>query len=301
MPPRNGGTPCPETQQIVPCNTQYCPVPCVVGPWSNWGSCSKSCGGGNQTRTRSIITPASGGGTPCPETQQIVPCNTQYCPVPCVVGPWSDWESCSKTCGGGNRTRTRPIVTPPSGGGTPCPETKQTEQCNTQYCPVDCVVGYWSDWTTCSKSCDGGNRTRTRPIITPPRDGGAPCPETKQTEKCNTQDCPVDCAVGHWSDWTVCSKPCGGGSRTRTRSIVTPPRDGGAPCPETKQTEQCNTQYCVDCGMSEWQTWGTCTKSCGGGVQSRTRRIVTPPSAGGAPCPKTADSVPCNTQSCPYN
>jgi len=173
----------------VPCNTQPCEVPCVVGEWANWGSCSKTCGGGNQTRTRPILTPPSSGGQPCPETVQIVPCNTQCCEVPCVVGEWSNWGSCSKSCGGGNQTRTRPILTQPSSGGAPCPETSQIVPCNTQYCGVDCGVGEWQTWGSCSKLCGGGVQRRTRQIITPPSGDGLPCPDTSGSVPCNTQAC----------------------------------------------------------------------------------------------------------------
>lgn len=50
------------------------PVNCVV---SEWGACSADCGGG--TRTRTIITPASNGGDPCPALSEE--CNTDSCIV----------------------------------------------------------------------------------------------------------------------------------------------------------------------------------------------------------------------------
>ncbi|HYD47751.1 MAG TPA: thrombospondin type-1 domain-containing protein [Terriglobales bacterium] len=54
-------------------------VDCVVSGWSGFGSCSASCGGGTQIRTRTILTPASGGGEACPELSESQPCNTDPC------------------------------------------------------------------------------------------------------------------------------------------------------------------------------------------------------------------------------
>jgi len=164
---------------------------------------------------------------------------------------------------------------------------------------VDCAVGAWQPWGDCSKSCGGGTQRRTRPITTQPSGGGHACPATEDTQPCNTQACSVDCAVGAWQPWGDCSKSCGGGTQRRTRPIITQPSGGGHPCPATEDTQPCNTQSCgVDCGVSEWQNWGSCSKSCGGGMQTRTRRIITPPSGGGAPCPTTTDSAGCNTPPC---
>lgn len=57
-------------------------VDCVVTAWTDWGTCSEPCGGGTQTRARTITTPPSGGGLPCPnDLSENQPCNEQACPV----------------------------------------------------------------------------------------------------------------------------------------------------------------------------------------------------------------------------
>ena len=133
-----------------------CPVDCVVSAWSPWGACSLPCGGGTQIRTRTIITPASNGGMPCPVLEETQPCNTQPCPVDCVVSGWSEWSACSVACGGGTRTRTRTIITPASNGGAVCPTLEETEPCNTQSCdPLGaCCVGTSCSITT-EAACTG--------------------------------------------------------------------------------------------------------------------------------------------------
>lgn len=114
--------------------------------------------------------------------------------------------------------------------------------------PVDCEVGAWSAWGACSETCGGGTQTRTRAILTPPANGGAACPALSEAQACNTQPCEgepsVDCVVDVWSAWGACSAPCGGGTQTRTRSVLTPAANGGAACPTLGETQACNTQDC---------------------------------------------------------
>jgi hypothetical protein len=64
-----------------------CPVDCVVSEWSAWSECVE----GTQTRTRTILTPASNGGTPCPVLEE-----TQPCDMPCV--PVTDVSAVSTSC-----------------------------------------------------------------------------------------------------------------------------------------------------------------------------------------------------------
>ena len=55
--------------------------------------------------------------------------------------------------------------------------------------PRDCIVGDWGAWDKCSQPCGGGQETRRRKVLYPPRFGGAPCPTLENKRLCNTQAC----------------------------------------------------------------------------------------------------------------
>jgi hypothetical protein len=167
------------------------PKPCE-GSWSQYGACSASCDGGTQTRTWTTTKNPKHGGTACPSpTTQSRACNTQSCPVDCEGG-WSDYGACDVTCGGGTQTRTWTTTTPSAHGGAACPSpTTQSQECNTDPCPVDCV-GTWSDYKPCNVPCGGGTQTRSWTTITPPAHGGTACPSpTMELRECNTEACPT--------------------------------------------------------------------------------------------------------------
>lgn len=54
----------------------------------------------------------------------------------------------------------------------------------------------------------------------------------------------------------------------------------------------------VGCKVSEWSQWTSCSLPCGGGSQSRWRKIVQQPVGGGAACPVLDDTRRCNSQAC---
>src|SRR4051794_18498647 len=60
--PSNGGLACPASVDLRACNVQPCPVDCILSAFSPFSACSVSCGGGVQTRSRSIIQAPAGGG-----------------------------------------------------------------------------------------------------------------------------------------------------------------------------------------------------------------------------------------------
>lgn len=55
----------------------------------------------------------------------------------------------------------------------------------------------------------------------------------------------VDGTWNQWTEWSLCSTTCGGGVRERFRSC-TRPDHGGQTCPgDSKETDQCNTEFCI--------------------------------------------------------
>ena len=50
--------------------------------------------------------------------------------------------------------------------------------------------------------------------------------------------------MSNWTAWSACSKPCGGGTRTRTRTVTQQPANGGKPCPALTQSTPCNKAPC---------------------------------------------------------
>ena len=221
-------------------------VDCAVGEFGNFSVCSNTCGGGTQTRSRPVITPKSGNGKECPPLSESRPCNTQVCPLDCKVSPYSDFNDCSLTCGGGTKTRTRDIIQNPTGTGLACPVLSETEPCNTQPCVEgDCKVSPYSDFSSCSLNCGGGTKTRIRTVLVPQSGTGRACPVLSETQPCNTQPCVAgDCKVSAYSAFSRCTEGCGGGTRTRTRTVEVPQSGTGQPCPELSETEACNTQPC---------------------------------------------------------
>ena len=72
------------------------------------------------------------------------------------------------------------------------------------------------------------------------------CPQKPVVKLAPPPPTPVDGKVGAWSDWSACSAPCGGGTQSRTRPVVTQPVDGGAPLPALSESRSCNTQACME-------------------------------------------------------
>ncbi|KAL3870740.1 hypothetical protein ACJMK2_038784 [Sinanodonta woodiana] len=151
----------------------YLPIGNSASDQYSWhttpGTCSKTCGGGQQVPEISCIddnnNPAEDFRCSISEKPSEVPqpCNTLACPPRWRTG---EWDACSMTCGGGQRHRSVECVQEENNiekvlsafrcNGTPKPA--EISQCNTQQCSGVWKVGPWG---SCSKTCGRGVKTRT--------------------------------------------------------------------------------------------------------------------------------------------
>ncbi|XP_059502172.1 adhesion G protein-coupled receptor B1 isoform X8 [Stegostoma tigrinum] len=304
--------------------------------WSSWGDCTKSCGGGLQTRSRTCHSQLEEGfvcegiseeGRLCNKQ----PCNTHghyssrsqslrsidYRKHQDVDGfhrygyslsqtgdpaaeEWSPWTVCSSTCGQGTQTRMRSCVSSPYGTSCSGPLREMRLCNNSAVCPVHGVWEEWSPWSLCSSTCGRGHRDRTRSCIQP-QFGGNPCegPE-KQTKFCNIALCPVDGNWNDWSSWSQCSVTCSNGTQQRTREC-NGPSFGGAECQGYwSENRPCFPRQCpVNGKWQKWSMWEPCTKSCDGGTQLRVR-VCSGPFFGGLQCDGPQEEYRlCNDKKCP--
>merc|ERR1719353_305040 len=161
----------------------------------------------------------------------------------CEVGEWQPGE-CSVECAGGERTLTREVVTPASNGGAECPIMIEKEPCNMQPCPIDCVVGVWSEYGLCSKDCGGGIQSRVRRALTEDEHGGEPCGDLSETIECNMDACDMPCELEpEWSEWSECSKECDTGVTFQSKGVMKPGGPEGY-CPEWYDEERMQGAYC---------------------------------------------------------
>lgn len=164
----------------------------------------------------------------------------------CEVSEWV-LGPCSVPCGGGEQLKTRTIITPPT-KGSKCPPLVMRESCNMQECPVNCLMSDWEEWGKCSADCGGGIREHSRTVETEALHGGEPCDVSHISQSCNTFSCDADCQLSMWSDWSSCSKACGGGFQIRRKSVLGKARGEGQ-CPpkglKMKEFKRCNIKQCA--------------------------------------------------------
>ena len=57
--------------------------------------------------------------------------------------------------------------------------------------------------------------------------------------------------------------------------------------------------YQVDCKLSDWESWNSCSKTCGMGSRLRNRKILVSAKNEGRQCGSTVDIMDCNQDPCP--
>merc|ERR1711981_20619 len=275
-------------------------------------------------------------------TRKPTPAPTKVVKEPknCKVSPtWSGWTACSATCGNGKQKAYRMLLKPALNGGTCNEQLTRQRDCNNGKCPVDCKMSKWTaenkgkcDKTCISKAGKEGYSYRhySRTVVKEASNGGAKCPANlkegsvqKRKVRCyGIKPCPIDCEMTKYGDWTKCTEQCrrcekwdgntcvkqhAQGKQYRYRAIKHTAFYGGKPCGELREEQACNIQACeVDCTVSSWSPWGSCSKTCAGkkagtrliGAKQERTRYVIRSSAGGTPCPALTQTKLCGLHPC---
>ncbi|CAC5422954.1 Neurotrypsin,Scavenger receptor cysteine-rich type 1 protein M130,Deleted in malignant brain tumors 1 protein,Coadhesin,Thrombospondin-1,Mucin-like protein,Hemicentin-1,Thrombospondin-2,Scavenger receptor cysteine-rich domain-containing group B protein,Soluble scavenger receptor cysteine-rich domain-containing protein SSC5D [Mytilus coruscus] len=253
--PKFGGSSCTgNSEQSRTCTGSSCSVRGNWGSWSAWTGCSSSCDSGYKTKHRVCNNPVpSSSGLYCNgRSFEVRNCNIAKCPVDGSWGHWSLWSECNVTCGGGLQQRTRNCNNPtPFFGGASCTGIdSETFQCSQINCPVDGGWSEWVVWSVCSSSCGSGVKTRTRQCNDPtPSYGGVSCiGRNKDSNSCNTYECPVNGQWGNWQEWDSCITTCGNGFKHRSRKCDSPSSMfGGSECIGFSfDIQNCSQDICPD-------------------------------------------------------
>jgi len=130
--------------------------------------------------------------------------------------------------------------------------------------PTDCKVGDWTAWGKCSRSCDGGIKTRLREVLQEAKHGGVKCPDLEISVVCNTDKCKEPVVFGPWRDTDICTETCGEGKLLEQRSCT--PAHSCASLKTTQTLRPGNTP-CVG-------------QHCQGEIQKRIEAQETKPSPG---------------------
>ena len=292
--PKNGGLACyGDLGQTKACyEFGALPKPCLFTSWQGWSLCSTTCGEGYQTRHRAIARSAESGGAQCNGMiSEVAQCHAGYwkeCGLgreqDCQLEAWSEWSSCSITM---QRERARHFKQHARLGGLPCHSPMhEIQSCHPQ--AVDCVVSEWTVWDECDATCGAAQSRRQRQVTTFPSEFGKACPtDLAQMKACSVPNCDVkDCQVSGWLTWSDCSTSCGQGHQSRQRSVINLREPGGYGCFfSIAESQECHNPMCSqDCAWDDWEPWGECSQSCGGGLKTRIRQIKTLPTDGGKHC-----------------
>ena len=323
--PKNRGRNCSSlgaAEEFQFCFLRRCPIDGGYSEWSSFSNCSKSCGTGIKRRSRKCSNPEpQHGGSNCSHlglSMEIKNCSEKPCPINGGYSTWTEFSLCTVSCGSGTRQRTRNCSNPkPIYGGQNCSHLGpniEIQICSTNLCPIHGGYSDWSNYSDCTKSCGNGSQVRTRNCSNPePKHGGRDClslGSDTEIQYCNTHHCPIDGGYTQWTEFSMCTMSCGNGTRQRTRNCSNPkPMYGGQNCSHLGpniEVKTCNTNLCpIHGGYSEWSQYSECTKSCGNGLQNRTRNCSNPePKHGGRNCfslGSHTEIIKCNTHHCPID
>nr|XP_004668589.2 A disintegrin and metalloproteinase with thrombospondin motifs 20 isoform X2 [Jaculus jaculus] len=253
-------------------------------PYGPWQDCTKMCQGLHRRKVvcirksdRMVVSDQSCDHLPLPLFV------TERCNTDCelrwhIIGK----SECSSHCGQGFRSLDVHCMKYSIHKGQTVPVEDyycgdQIKPPTREPCHGHCVLGRWhySEWSQCSRSCGGGQRTRESYCIDNfgQRLAEGECQELPLVilENCNEFSCP-DWATSEWSE---CLVTCGKGTRQRQvwcelhEDHLTDSYCNTSTKPESLRP--CELQKCAFWHIGPW---GSCTAICGHGYQMRAVKCV---------------------------
>ncbi|XP_061621469.1 thrombospondin type-1 domain-containing protein 4-like isoform X1 [Phyllopteryx taeniolatus] len=196
----------PDTEcnmNLRPVHVENCDRGACAKSWfyTDWSTkCSAECGMGVRTRGILCLTnhmsslPLEGCGSERPPDSQV--CNTGPCDnaMEWFTGPWSQ---CSAECGAGSQQRAVVCLTRSHDVVAVAPQYEcsslerplSRQSCNVKACGAK---WYYTEWSACSKTCEGGFRVREVRCLSEDMQSSTDCEERlkpAEREDCNPEPC----------------------------------------------------------------------------------------------------------------
>jgi len=299
-------------------------VTCETEEWGSWSDCSTACGDG--TRSRKRYYKESDTATCSEDLYQIEDCHEESgCQAPalptperrrrrkynrkgpfsssdpqCAVAEWTDWSPCSVSCGHGYNIRTR-VFTLSFVPNRVCEGVRLTERrdCRPATCPWpdynydDIQPSYGHDAYAADEDNTVAIKLYDEPSVKEPYCNEDPDPGLCRAGKTrwyynaregNCQEFKYSGCGGNRNSFETeqaCMNSC---HLDRSNSAFKDLMPMSLVL-EDYVDDQPSRQP-VDCQVTEWSDWSSCSAFCGKGWITKTREILALPQNGGKACPK---------------
>jgi len=165
----------------------------------------------------------------------------------------------------------------------------------------DCVAA----WTPIEGTLNKDDATVEQEYLITEYSGGSgvKC-ETTHKKPRTLEGVDIPCE-GEYDDtnWTQCSKACGGGKQKKPWKTFVTRKNNGTACPtgdDLWRERSCNNFVCpVDC-KGGWGGWSGCSNRCGSGIKTRTFNVESEAVGTGNACPSPSartETTPCYSSS----